>query len=192
MWHYTLESWIHRWYPQVPQERGFAASEKALGAPEHSHACAQQYALSNPLSLSTQLHLTAAPGGRRDITHEGYLGAGGQAGSIYICCALARHASAPLCSHLFLLSPSLHEASVVLPACLPGAENIAVSRADKTRVPPCGCSVSKGEQTGNNMRSSSKSTKIKKKILMGKQTKDVNRQFTEKEIRKLINTGRDI
>ena len=42
------------------------------------------------------------------------------------------------------------------------------------------------------MRSSSKSTKIKKKILMGKQTKDVNRQFTEKEIRKLINTGRDI
>lgn len=163
MWHYIPQSWTHRWYPQIPQERGFAASEKALGALEQCHACAQQYALSNPLSLSTQLHLTAAQGERRDITHEGHLGAGGQAGGIYICCALARHASTPLWSHLFLLSPSLHEASAVLPACLPGAENVAVSRTDKTKVPSCEYSVSKGEQTRNNTRSSSKSTKIKKK-----------------------------
>ena len=171
MWRYTQESWIHRWYPQGPQERGFATSEKALGAPEQCHACAQQYALSNLLSLSTQLHLTAARGKRRDITREGHLRAGGQAGSIYICCALAHHTSTPLWSCLFLSSPSFHQASVVLPAYLPGAENVAVSRADKTRVPPYEYSVSKGEQTRNNTRSSSKSTKIKKKNSDGKTDK---------------------
>ena len=69
---------------------------------------------------------------------------------------------------MFLSSPSLHEASAVLPACLPGAENVAVSRTDKTKVPPCEYSVSKGEQTRNNTRSSSKSTKIKKKNSNGK------------------------
>lgn len=110
-------------------------------------------------SLSTQLHLTAAQGERRDMTHEGHLGAGGQVQEAFTFrCARSAYASTP-CESFVPLVTKPSRASAVLPACLPGAENVVVSRTDKTKVPSCEYSVSKGEQTRNNTRSSSKSTK---------------------------------